>query len=128
MNKNNIVLTFSDKLYINGDYSIIKIIRKEEMPYILKNEIGGLKVWFKSRVIPSNRNHLEKLIQSLNLERKPTALDYLKLNNGFSLNDSYWIRPEKDDDMYPEDLCWDKYNLYDNKFEEALGLITFFWK
>lgn len=125
MNKDNIVLTFSDKLNINSDYSIIRIIRKEEAPYIIKNEIGGLKDWFKSRVIPSNRNHLEKLIESLNLERKPTALDYLKSNNGFSLNDSYWIRPVKDNEMYPEDLCWDKYNLYDNKFEEALGLITF---
>lgn len=85
MNKDEHVLIFSDKLNINGDYSIIKLMNNEKMPYILKHEIGGLKDWFKSRVIPSNRNHLEKLVQSLRFERKPTALDYLKLNNGFSL-------------------------------------------
>lgn len=126
MNKDEHVLIFSDKLNINGDYSIIRLMNNEKMPYILKHEIGGLKDWFKSRVIPSNRNHLEKLVQSLRFERKPTALDYLKLNNGFSLNDSYWIKPLNEKDMYPKDLCWDKYNLYDNKFEEALGIVTFF--
>src|SRR3712207_3583307 len=113
MNKDIPVLIFSDKLNINGDYPIIKIINEQSLPYILKHEIGGLKDWFKSRVIPTNRNHLEKLIESLQFEKKPTALDYLKLNNGFSLNDSYWIKPLDISSMYPKDLCWDKYNLYD---------------
>lgn len=126
MNKDIPVLIFNDKLNINGDYPIVKIINKYIMPYILKREIGGLNDWFKSRVIPANRNHLEKLIQSLQFEKKPTALDYLKLNNGFSLNDSYWLKPLDSRDMYPSDLCWSKYNLYDNKFEDALGLVTFF--
>ncbi|MCY6485447.1 hypothetical protein OW763_14025 [Clostridium aestuarii] len=126
MNKDIPVLIFSDKLNINGDYPTIKLLNKDLIPYILKHEVGGLKDWFKSRVIPANRNHLEKLIQSLQFQKKPTALDYLKLNNGFSLNDSYWIKPLDSKDMYPLDLCWTKYNLYDNKFEEALGLVTFF--
>lgn len=126
MNKDIPVLIFEDKLNINGDYEIIEILNKNFMPYILKHDIGGLKDWFKSRVIPTNRNHLEKLLQSLNFDKKPTPLDYLKLNNGFSLNDSYWIKPLNNKDMYPQDLCWSKYNLYDNEFEEALGLVTFF--
>lgn len=126
MNKDTPVLMFSDKLNINGDYPIIEMFKNDMQPYILKNEIGGLKDWFKSRVIPANRNHLEKLIQSLHLEKKPAALDYLKLNNGFSLNDSYWIKPVDSKLMYPYDLCWSKNNLYDNKFEEALGIVTFF--
>lgn len=126
MNKEIPVLIFDDKLNINGDYPIKKVINKNNLPYILEHEIGGLKDWFKSRVIPTNRNHLEKLIDSLQFEKKPTALDYLKLNNGFSLNDSYWIKPVDSITMYPADLSWDKYNLYDNKFEEALGIITFF--
>ena len=126
MNKDVPVLVFSDKLNINGDYEVIEIINKYMLPYILKHEIGGLNDWFKSRVIPTNRNHLEKLIESLKFDKKPTALDYLKLNNGFSLNDSYWIKPLNNEEMYPLDLCWPKYNLYDNNFEEALGLVTFF--
>ncbi|MBW6410319.1 hypothetical protein [Clostridium weizhouense] len=126
MNKDIQVLIFNDKLNINGDYEIIKIINKALSPYILKNETSGLNDWFKSRVIPANRNHLEKLIESLKFEKKPTALDYLKLNNGFSLNDSYWIKPLDSMNMYPSDLCWSKHNLYDNNFQEALGLVTFF--
>ncbi|KEI00129.1 hypothetical protein FDC62_13720 [Clostridium botulinum] len=126
MNKEIPVLLFSDKLDMNGDYPIKESFHKEKIPYILKHDIGGLKDWFRSRVIPANRNHLEKLIESLDFKEKPTALDYLKLNNGFSLNDSYWIKPLDSKDMYPLDLCWTKYNLYDNKFEESLGLITFF--
>lgn len=126
MNKDIPVLTFSDDLNIDGDYEAIEIINKDMIPYILKHEIGGLKDWFKSRVIPANRNHLEKLIRSLDMDDKPTALDYLKLNNGFSLNDSYWIKPLDNKNMYPSDLCWTKHNLYDNKFEEALGIVTFF--
>jgi hypothetical protein len=126
MNKDIPVLIFNDELNINGEYPIIKIINKDMIPYILKHEVGGLKDWFKSRVIPANRNHLEKLIESLQFKKKPAALDYLKLNNGFSLNDSYWIKPLDSKYMYPSDLCWNKYNLYDNKFEEALGLVTFF--
>ncbi|KOA74089.1 hypothetical protein ADU78_11195 [Clostridium botulinum] len=126
MNKEIPVLLFSDKLDMNGDYPIKESFHKEKIPYILKHDIGGLKDWFRSRVIPANRNHLEKLIESLDFKEKPTALDYLKINNGFSLNDSYWIKPLDSKDMYPLDLCWTKYNLYDNKFEESLGLITFF--
>ena len=126
MNKDIAVLKFNDKLNINGDYSILDIMNDNMIPYIIKNQVGGLRDWFNSRVIPSNRNHLEKVIQSLQLNKKPSALDYLKLNNGFSLNDSYWIKPVNSQETYPIDLCWNKYNLYDNKFEEALGLITFF--
>lgn len=126
MNKNVEVLLFSDELNINGQYPILEVYNEDILPYILKNNIGDLNTWFKSRVIPTNRNHLEKLQKALELSEKPTALDYLKLNNGFSLNDSYWIKPLDTKSMYPNDLCWSKHNLYDNKFEEALGLITFF--
>lgn len=126
MNKDIPVLIFSDELDIDGKYPVIHIFDKKAIPYILKHNIGDLNTWFKSRVIPPNRNHLEKLIESLDFKENPSALDYLKLNNGFSLNDSYWIKPLEGKDTYPLDLCWTKYNLYDNNFEEALGIITFF--
>lgn len=126
MNKDTVVLKFSDKLNIDGDYVIEEIFDDEKLPYILKYDIGDLKHWFKSRVVPSNRNYLDKLIKVLGLEEKSVAFEYLKLNNGFSLNDSYWIKPLNIQDIYPKDLSWNKYNLYNNKFEEYLGFITFF--
>lgn len=74
MNKDIPVLIFNDKLNINGDYPIIKTIDRYNLPYILKHEIGGLKDWFKSRVVPANRNHLEKLIESLQFEKNQLLL------------------------------------------------------
>ena len=126
MNKDVPVLLFSDELNINGQYPILEIYNKDMLPYILKNNVGDLNYWFKSRVIPTNRNHLEKVQKALDLSEKPTALDYLKLNNGFSLNDSYLIKPFDSKTMYPSDLSWINHNLYNNNFEEALGLVTFF--
>lgn len=84
MNKDIPVLIFSDELDIDGKYPVIQIFDKKAIPYILKHNIGDLNTWFKSRVIPPNRNHLEKLIESLDFKENPSALDYIKLNNGFS--------------------------------------------
>lgn len=126
MNKDVPVLLFSDELNINGQYPILEIYNEDILPYILKYNVSDLNNWFKSRVIPTNRNHLEKVQKALDLSEKPTALDYLKLNNGFSLNDSYWIKSLDSKTMYPSDLSWTNHNLYNNNFEEALGLVTFF--
>lgn len=46
-------------------------------------------------------------------------MDYIDVSLGLSLNDSFWIIPAD------KEYKWSEYNLYDNKFDEALKLVTF---
>lgn len=98
---------------------------KHLYPYLLKYDVEMLELWIDRRPIPTNREHIERVIESLALTSNPDPFEYLKINNGVSLNDSYWIK------SCEEDLSWfDKeyssVNLYENKFKDSLGIITFF--
>ena len=79
---------------------------------------AGLLSWLKSRVIPKNREFVDKILSVYGLHHN-NILGIIKLCLGLSLNDSYWIVPEGFEGKFAE------YNLYENNFEKALSLIAY---
>jgi len=79
---------------------------------------AGLLSWLKSRVIPKNREFVDKILSVYGLHHN-NILGIIKLCLGLSLNDSYWVVPEDFDGKFKD------YNLYENNFEKALSLIAY---
>lgn len=77
-----------------------------------------LRKWIEKRKVPKNREFVDKIVATYSNE-KNDILDFVDVSLALSLNDSYWIVPA--DKNYE----WSKYNLYENKFDEALSLVAF---
>lgn len=75
-----------------------------------------LAAWVGKRVAPISREHMEELVNAVNLQNK---FDILLYCYGLSLNDTYWVK-EKNDPITFQDV-----NLYDNPFDETIGQIAF---
>lgn len=75
-----------------------------------------LAAWVGKRVAPMSREHMEELVNTINLQNK---FDILLYCHGLSLNDTYWVK-EKNDPISFQDI-----NLYDNPFDESFGQIAF---
>lgn len=91
---------------------------KNLLPLDLKPEAGSLSRWIRHRTIPKNRAYVHALLAKcgLNLNRPMSIIAVCK---GLSLNDSYWIVEEGFEGSF------DKYNLYENRFSQILGLVAF---
>lgn len=70
MNKDNLVLEFIKADTLEGQFKIIYENKYANSPYLLKNNSGELDTWINSRAIPNNRDHIEKVLMSLNLDSK----------------------------------------------------------
>ena len=77
----------------------------------------GLLSWLKSRIIPRNREYVDKILSVYGLSRN-NLLGIIKLSFGLSLNDSYWFVPEGFNGRFSE------FNLYENTFNKDLALVT----
>lgn len=100
----------------------IKIFNEKILPRSIttKNINQNLKSWIYNRKAPENRAFVEKIVATYKQDNKSEEfMDYVKVSLALSLNDSYWIVPSD------KDYKWSKYNLYDNKFDEALALVAF---
>lgn len=75
--------------------------------------------WIISRKAPNNRMFVDKIIETYGGSDK-TFMDYVDVSYALSVNDSYWIVPD-DENEY----LWKNYNLYDNKFNKVLELVAF---
>lgn len=91
---------------------------KNLLPLDLKPEAGSLSRWIRHRTIPKNRAYVHALLAKcgLNLNRPMSIIAVCK---GLSLNDSYWVVEEGFEGNF------DKYNLYENRFSQILGLVAF---
>lgn len=91
---------------------------KNLLPLDLKPEAGSLSRWIRHRTIPKNRAYVHALLAKcgLNLNRPMSIIAVCK---GLSLNDSYWVVEEGFEGSF------DKYNLYENRFSQILGLVAF---
>ena len=91
---------------------------KNLLPLDLKPEADSLSRWIRHRTIPKNRAYVHALLAKcgLNLNRPMSIIAVCK---GLSLNDSYWIVEEGFEGSF------DKYNLYENRFSQILGLVAF---
>ena len=97
---------------------LVNEAHKNLLPLDLKPEAGSLSRWIRHRTIPKNRAYVHALLAKcgLNLNRPMSIIAVCK---GLSLNDSYWIVEEGFEGSF------DKYNLYENRFSQILGLVAF---
>ena len=70
--------------------------------------------WWKSRAIPSTRDGIRRVLESLGAASTGELLDR---TYGLSLSDQYWVRREDDP------VEWKGINFFDNPFDETLGEI-----
>ncbi|MDU3798994.1 MAG: toxin HipA [Bifidobacterium breve] len=70
--------------------------------------------WWRSRAIPSTRDGIRRVLESLGAASTGELLDR---TYGLSLSDQYWVRREDDP------VEWKDVNFFDNPFDEALGEI-----
>ena len=82
----------------------------------LTNE--GVVKWLERRVIPKNRQFVDEILKMLGLSVNNTK-GIMDVCMGLSLNDSYWVVPADFDGKYAD------YNLYENRFSEALSLVAY---
>ena len=118
-NCERLVLSFSHERTLTGDkYSNIEVFEPKQLPIRLKIKCdeNHLQDWIERRSVPVNRHHMEAMLGALNLEK---PFDLMRYSHALSLNDTFWIKEES------ERVTFAEINLYDNKFDEALGWIAF---
>ncbi len=124
MNKDNLILEFIKADTLEGQFKVINENKDANLPYLLKSNTGELDTWINNRAIPTNREHIEKVLMSLNLDSKE-RFNLLIINHAASLNDTYWIKEKNELNIQNEKLQWKDVSLY-RGFKEQLGLISFF--
>lgn len=124
MNKDNIVLEFIKTDTLEGQFKILKECKNETRPYLLSKNSNELDTWLNNRAIPTSREHIDRVLLSLNLDSKE-RFNLLLVNHATSLNDTYWIREKNELNIKGETLKWEDVSLY-RGFKENLGLISFF--
>ena len=99
--------------------TILKKTEKNRRLFPLGLEVTdrGLLEWLKSRVIPRNREFVDKILSVYGLDHN-NILGIVKLCMGLSVNDSYWIVPEGFEGKFKD------YDLFENGFDKALSLIA----
>ena len=93
-------------------------VKRHLLPLGMPLNGDGLLSWLKSRIIPRNREYVDKIFSVYGLSRN-NLLGIIKLCFGLSLNDSYWCVPEGFNGRFSE------FNLYENTFNKALSLIAY---
>lgn len=73
--------------------------------------------WINRRKAPKNRQFVEKILSAIDDSDNP--LKYVDVSHALSLNDAYWITNNI------MDYQWDKLNLYNHPFDEALSYVAF---
>ena len=92
--------------------------KKNLFPLDLELSGEGVVKWLERRVIPKNRQFVDEILKTLGLSVNNTK-GIIDVCMGLSLNDSYWVVPTDFDGKYAD------YNLYENRFSEALSLVAY---
>ncbi len=87
------------------------------MPLGMEVSSRGLASWLKHRIVPRNRLCVSPFLSRFGLSENST-MGIIGLSRGLSLNDSYWVVPDKFTRTFAE--C----NLYDHKLSEAAAWIA----
>ena len=85
---------------------------------IVDQDEKSLASWMEGRTIPKNRAFVEQILSTAGLTRND-ILGILDVSKGLSINDSYWLDDGK------SDVTFDEINLFDNRFDEVLGLVAY---
>ena len=92
--------------------------KKALLPLDMNIDGDSVSRWLRHRTIPKNRAYVHSFLSKcgLNLNR---PMSILSVSKGLSLNDCYWVVEEGFEGGFSQ------YNLYENRFSRALGLIAF---
>ena len=118
-NADTLVLEFVHQRTLTGDkYSDLVLHQPSLLPIRLKTvcDERRLSNWIERRSVPVNRHHMKAMLGALNLEK---PFDLMRYSHALSLNDTFWIKEESEQVTFPQ------INVYDNKFDQALGWIAF---
>lgn len=96
---------------INQEYSNL-------FPIGMKKDNEGLMAWLRGRIIPKNREYVNRFLAKNGLSHDDTC-GILRVCRGLSLNDSYWVVEDNFDGTFKQ------YNLYENDFVKVLSLIAY---
>ena len=77
-----------------------------------------VEAWLASRVIPKNRAFVRQILWQYGIGAS-NPQDIIDVSRGLSLNDAYWVTPDGFDGT------WAECNLYENRFDEVLGLVAY---
>lgn len=124
MNKDNIVLEFIKTDTLEGQFKIVTEYKNQARPYLIEKDSNELDTWINNRAIPTSREHIDRVLLSLDLDSKE-RFNLLLVNHGTSLNDTFWIREKDELNIKGEALIWEDVNLY-KAFKESLGIVSFF--
>ena len=91
---------------------------KHLLPLGMTIDGDGVLSWLKSRVIPQNREFVDKILSVYGLTHNNIPR-IIQLCKGLSLNDSYWITEPDFKGKFAD------YNLFENSFYKALSLIAY---
>ena len=78
----------------------------------------GVKSWLKTRVIPSNRGYVDRILSGMGLTHND-VFGIIKISMGLSLNDCYWVTPADFEGKFED------YNLFEHDFVKALSLVAY---
>lgn len=107
-----------DNIYGDVEANINKIENAGVLPLGLELDNNGLLKWLKNRNIPKNREFVDEILQSLGV-KKNDLIGLIDVGMSLSLNDSYWVVKENFEGLYKD------YNLYENDFNKAIGLVAY---
>ena len=96
----------------------LKEENKHLLPLGMTVDGDGVLSWLKSRVIPQNREFVDKILSVYGLTHNNIS-GIIQLCKGLSLNDSYWITDLNFNVKFTD------YNLFENSFYKALSLIAY---
>ena len=96
----------------------VKEENKHLLPLGMTVDGDGVLSWLKSRIIPQNREFVDKILSVYGLTHNNIS-GIIQLCKGLSLNDSYWITDLNFNGKFTD------YNLFKNSFYKALSLIAY---
>ena len=103
-----------ENIHVENVAMLPKTIKQDDLQETLTH-------WIKKRKVPKNREFSEKLVWTYRHATTEALMDYVDVSLALSLNDTYWVVPHSTDNSY----TWDKYNLYENSFDEAITAVAF---
>lgn len=96
--------------------SVSEIYNKELIPLGAQGSADGIKAWWQRRAVPITQGNMRKILERIEFV---TPQAYLVRNLGLSMDDCYWLKPAQ------SDLCWADVNLFQNDFQDVVGIAQF---
>lgn len=115
------LLTFSlynEKLKLKAEIISINESKVNLLPFDIDLSGESILKWLKRRVIPKSRRFVNEILEKIG--KSPNDVKgIIDVCYGLSLNDSYWVVPVRFSGKFAN------YNLYENRFSEAMALVAY---